>query len=163
MWEYFSKKEIKRRSSENGLKKKDRQKVMQGQWQVDSSVKKYLEQIGRSDDTHYAERMMKKGLTRKTQNGLLTKSKKLLSRWRRMKQKNKRCSKHKLFAAHYRASWRGHDVRFLPALQQFPCILVGLRRKRAQQLVMRSEWRKIRLEATKQSFDCTKCPFEHAR
>ena len=36
-----SKKEIKRRSSENGLKKKNKQEGMQGQWQVESPAKEY--------------------------------------------------------------------------------------------------------------------------
>ena len=69
--------------------------------------------------------------------------------------------KHGLLATHHRVSgWarRRYDVILVPALQQFPfgrLNLVGIRERRAHQLVVRELWREIRSEATKQAFGRT--------
>ena len=41
--------------------KKEKQAGIQGQWQLESPAKEYLEQVKRRDDTSCAERMMKQG------------------------------------------------------------------------------------------------------
>ena len=67
-----------------------------------------------------------------------------------------RAQKHGLLAAYRRASWstgRSHNVLPVPELQQFPSgklRVVGLWEK-DQKVVVCNLWRKVRLEATKQT------------
>ena len=57
----FSKKGMEQRSLERA--EEERQAGTQGQWQLESPDKEYLEQVKRGDDTCCTERMMKKGFT----------------------------------------------------------------------------------------------------
>ena len=105
--------------------KKKMQAGMQGQWQLESPAREYLEQIACRDDTHCTERMMKRELCH-LEKWRLARIQKHFQGSFRAGRKAKHCArnhdqKHGLPAAHHCASWETrmrYNVLLVPELQQ---------------------------------------------
>ena len=150
MWEYFLQ-ERSRVKRFRELADEEKQAGRQGQWQLESPAREYLEQVKCCHETDCNESMMKKGITALF-NGTCEekkarfKEKIKASEWAfdRIKEafelrdrKDEHCARdhaqrHGLLAAYHRACWRtrrSHNVVPVPELQQFPSgrlRLVGL-------------------------------------